>query len=75
VKASDEYLLVRGSFEEVQKQVNNALADGWVPLGAPFRTGAAVETGFLCQEREVPELAQALVCGDTASRLERKPPL
>jgi len=68
-----QYTIVYGSVEEPCKEVNLMVADGWLPLGAPFRTGAAVETGFLCQEREVPELAQALVCGDTARRLELRP--
>ena len=65
MKDSDEYLLVRGSFEEVQKQVNNALADGWLPLGAPFKIGHALDQ----QAITVSVFAQALVCGKTAERL------
>lgn len=65
-RRDDEYLLVRGDVERVLVLVNNAIADGWLPLGAPFATGGETATNSGVGR----EIVQALVCGDTAARLE-----
>ncbi len=61
-----QYTIVYGKIGDLCAEVNRMIADGWLPLGPPFKSG----TG-----RDYPtytpygELAQALVCGDAARRL------
>lgn len=62
-----QYIIVSGAGSKALcDEVNRLIADGWVPLGAPFRTGV----GRLADYSPKTELSQALVCGDLARRLE-----
>ncbi len=58
-----QYAIEYGSARELAEAVNALLGDGWIPLGPPFWIGDDAEG--------IPWFSQALVCGDTARRLER----
>ena len=61
-----QYTIVTGTLEKLTEEVNRMLADGWMVLGRPFSAGTCISEEY--HLRVV--LAQALVCGDTARRLE-----
>lgn len=67
-----QYIIVYGFVEELCQEVNKMLAEGWLPLGPPFVAGRKPPEDPLSPVRL--QLAQALVCGDAARRLEGAKP-
>jgi hypothetical protein len=60
-----QYTIIYGPVESLCAAVNQMIAQGWMPLGPPFKTGTGRDRAYT----PYGELAQALVCGDAARRL------
>ena len=66
------YILVKEPIQKLEKEVNEFIETGYIPIGSPFQTGRDVVVamkGMFAKDQYFPELAQAMVLNSELNKL------